>query len=394
MHGRARLGGDARHAVAARLEARRAEIEEATLTRVRAVSGPPRAVGPQYAEGLQAAVGAAIDFGIRAVSCGDGAAAEIPAALLVQARLAARHGVGLGTVLRRYSAGYTILGRFLAEEAEQEGIVRGGLAQLLEVQATLFDRIVDAVADEYGRERVRPASVERRRVELVKQLLDGAFVDASALAYDFEARHMAVVARGTDAGKAIDAIAHALDGHRLTVFPGEGTIWAWIAHKDHIGLDLLERRPPPIGRACLAVGEIGEGIAGWRRTHQQAISAFVIATRRPGALVRYRDVAMLAAIAQDDLLACSLRKLYLEPLATGRDDGAALRRTLRAYIDTERNVSSTAALLGVSRKTVSNRLRAIEARIGSPIDRSLTAIDVALQFADLAPEHAQVGQPT
>jgi hypothetical protein len=42
-------------AIAARLGERRAEIKRVTLTRVYAVSEPPRGVGPEYAEGLRTA---------------------------------------------------------------------------------------------------------------------------------------------------------------------------------------------------------------------------------------------------------------------------------------------------------------------------------------------------
>ena len=41
--------------------------------------------------------------------------------------------------------------------------------------------------------------------------------------------------------------------------------------------------------------------------------------RGPEPFVRYVDVALLAAVLQDDLLATSLRKLYLEPLEAERD---------------------------------------------------------------------------
>ncbi|HWO47309.1 MAG TPA: helix-turn-helix domain-containing protein, partial [Solirubrobacterales bacterium] len=94
------------------------------------------------------------------------------------------------------------------------------------------------------------------------------------------------------------------------------------------------------------------------------------------------DVAVLASIARDELLATSLRRLYLEPLERMRDGGKVARQTLRAYFDAERNISSTAAALGVDRRTVRNRLRAIEDSLGRPLTGSLADLEIALRLDD------------
>lgn len=390
MDSRERLGGDARRALVVRLEARRAEIEEATLTRVRAVSGPAAAVAPEYAQGLHTAVSAAVDLGLATVAGGDGAAPKIPTPLLAQARLAARHRVGLGTVLRRYSVGYSLLGQLVAEEAEREGLGSGGISRLLEVEAMIFDQVVEAVTEEYERERVRPASVDGRRLELVKGLLGGAFVDTAALAYDFDRHHVAVLARGVDALRAVEDLARVLGCRQLTVSPGEGTTWAWLGRGDPPPLDRLSACPPALGcRACVAIGEAGEGMTGWRQSYRQASAAFAIAARRPGVLVRYRDVALITSIAQDDLLARSLRELYLLPLNAGRD-GDALIETLRAYFVAGRNSASAAAALEVSRQTVHYRLRTVEERVGQPLAACAAEVEAALGLHELdrsAPTH-------
>lgn len=83
------------------------------------------------------------------------------------------------------------------------------------------------------------------------------------------------------------------------------------------------------------------------------------------------------------MLATSLQNLYLEPLAEERDGGEVARETLRAYFAAQRNVSSAAAALGVNRHTVSNRLRAIEVRLGRSLTASGTEIEAALCLAEL-----------
>ncbi|HXR60492.1 MAG TPA: helix-turn-helix domain-containing protein, partial [Solirubrobacterales bacterium] len=128
----------------------------------------------------------------------------------------------------------------------------------------------------------------------------------------------------------------------------------------------------------LALGEPGMGLAGWRTSHRQASAAFPIAVRGGKQVVRYADVAILSSMIRDDLLVSSLHALCLAPLADGADGGAVARETLHAYFCAERNVSSAAAALGVTRRTVSNRLRAIEERVALSVDA--IEIEVALRL--------------
>jgi DNA-binding PucR family transcriptional regulator len=91
---------------------------------------------------------------------------------------------------------------------------------------------------------------------------------------------------------------------------------------------------------------------------------------------------VLASVLRDDLGTTSLRQLYLEPLEGTRDGGRVARETLRTYFATERNVSSTAAALGVDRSTVTNRLRAVEELFGRPLEDFATDLEIALQLPD------------
>ena len=73
---------------------------------------------------------------------------------------------------------------------------------------------------------------------------------------------------------------------------------------------------------------------------------------------------------KDDVLRASVQELFLSPLRK-RDRGVLLG-TLRAYFAADRNTSSAAAALGVSRQAVAKRLRTIEERLGRPLsDRGL-----------------------
>ena len=151
----------------------------------------------------------------------------------------------------------------------------------------------------------------------------------------------------------------------------------------------------------LAFGEPARGLEGWRVTHRQAQAALLVALRRMirrrVELTRYGDVALLAAALKDEALARSLLDIYIAPLDDSRDGGPVLRTTLRAYLGAERNVSSTAAALGVVRRTVENRLRTIEARLGRSLHPCPAELEVALELDGLAaspgsPEISSIGE--
>jgi hypothetical protein len=380
----------ARAELSARLRSRQAEIEQAILTRTFALTDTGEPAGletldPTYLQGLRTAVAAAVDYGLEVIEHGEERAPYPPPALLAQARLAARFGIGLDTVLRRYSAGYLLLADFLLEEAERSGLRAPFLQRLLRVQVAL-DRLLAAVSEEYAREaRERPSSTEQRRSERIERLLAGELVDTAGLEYDLEGHHLALLAAGPGVGNALRELATAMDCRLLTACRGDDTLWAWLGSRRAPAPDELRRRVAAIlpAGAVLASGEPGQGLSGWRLSHRQAKAALSVALRSHEPFARYADVALLAAVLQDDLLATSLRKLYLEPLEAERDGGATLRETLRAYFAASCNVSSTAAALGVSRPTVASRLSTVEARIGRPLDTCSAELEAALSLHGL-----------
>ncbi len=381
---RALSGGEARSLLAARLRERLPELRAAIATRVYAISDPRDVADQAYLERLNTAVAAAIEYRLAVLEAGERQAPAVPPVLLAQARLDARDGVSLDTVLRRYFAGNTIFGDFLAEEAGRAEVPNPTLRRLLNTQATLADRVLAAVSAEHGREAgSRPRSAAERRRECVKRLLAGELVDHSELGYDLDAHHLAVMAKGEGVEELMSALASALDRRLLAVRREEEPILAgWLGGHRSLAAEealaaLAEIAPDGV---FVTVGEPGEGLSGWRFSHLQAKAALPIAERGGRPVLRYADVALLASISRDDLVATSLRQLYLEPLERARDGGQAARETLRAYFEAERNVSSTAAALGVDRRTVRNRIRVIEGLLGRPLRGSLADLEIALRL--------------
>jgi PucR C-terminal helix-turn-helix domain/GGDEF-like domain len=368
------------------LRERRLEIEATISTRVHAISDPRQVADARYLQSLTAAVAAAIDLRLAVLEGGRRRSPALPVALLAQARLDARVGVSLDTVLRRYLAGGARFVDFLAEEAERARVANPALRRLLGEQATLGERLIAAAGEEYDREaKGRLTTSSERRRECVKSLLAGELVDDSALGYELGGHHIALMAKGVAVAEAIEALAGRLDRRLLAVRREEEPVWAcWLGGRRP--LDVLQTmealREIPLDGVLVSIGEPAEGQAGWRFSHRQAKAALPVAERSGEAIVRYADVALLASVLDDDLLATSLRRLYLEPLEKTRDGGKSARETLRAWFAAERNVTSTAAALGVDRRTVTNRVRAIEKLYGRPLKEVAAELETALQLAD------------
>jgi sugar diacid utilization regulator len=191
--------------------------------------------------------------------------------------------------------------------------------------------------------------------------------------------------KGEGARELTAELARSLDRRLLAVRREEEPIWAcWLGGRGPLE---AERAMRALGDLCpdgvfVTLGEPGEGLSGWRFSHRQAKAALAVAERGGRPVVRYAEVALLASILRDDLIATSLRQLYLEPLEAARDGGEVARETLRAYFAAGQNTSSTAAALGVDRRTVGNRLNAIEALLGRSLRDCATDLEIALRLDD------------
>jgi AcrR family transcriptional regulator len=142
-----------RAGVVERLRVRRAEVDEAIFARV---SGQwfdrTGSEDREYMAGLRAAGGAALDYILEGIERSGKSLGRVPVPVLEQARRAARTGVGLDTVLRRYLAGYSVLASFVVQETEQEGLPSDGLRDVLANVSALVDRLITAVSRAYGEE--------------------------------------------------------------------------------------------------------------------------------------------------------------------------------------------------------------------------------------------------
>jgi hypothetical protein len=174
-------------AVITRVYSRRGELERTIRVRVREIgSERSHLEDPEYVFGLRVAIASIVEYALVGIEPGDEWTASIPPAAIAQAQRAARIGIGLDTVLRRYIAGHALVWDFVMEEAIRADLPdqRDSLRRVQMRLASLLDRLVVAVTDRYSREVERTGrSPERRRTELVlrapnkKRVWDAVAVD-------------------------------------------------------------------------------------------------------------------------------------------------------------------------------------------------------------------------
>jgi PucR C-terminal helix-turn-helix domain/GGDEF-like domain len=369
----------------ARLRARSAEIEDAIFNRVRSLASPAESEDAEYRAGLRATVAESVDYALTSIEQGEEEIGALPPAAAMQARRAARSGVRLDTVLRRYAAGDRLVSEVIMDEADR--FPNEALRQVLRTQSPHVDRIMASVAAEYMAElELMRRSPAQRVAERVKRLLAGdAPFDADGLDYELEAWHLGLVVTGARADVAARTLAAGVGREPLVIKRGDDGAWAWLGGRQPLDVSEVQRylAAGVLGDVMLAVGEPRWGLDGWRLTHHEAQAARQVMLRGSQPLVRASDVILLAAVLRDEALAKSLRETYLAPLDEHGDSGLVLRETLRAYFAAGFNAATAAAALEIDRHTVQRRLRKVEEALGRLLPSCHAELEVALSLEEL-----------
>ena len=372
------------------LQFRHREIEQAIFARAYSVSDPSDNSDLEYVAGFRPAIASAVRYGIECISRDEDSYAPPPPSLLIQARRAANSGVALDTVLRRYFAGYTILGDFVMQEAQRLSRPAHGseLQRLSRSLASLFEHVVQTATEEYRRAAVESCpSIASRRARRVEKLVAGELVDSRELEYDIDARwHLGVVATGSEVPRVLRGLTATLSRRLLLVSPDQKVTWGWLGGDKRFTAEEVRTLASVKGSGgmIMALGEPAYGFPGWHLTHRQARTALSVGLQGGSSgLIRYVDVALIASALRDDTLSASLAEIYLAPIEPWSNDGATLCRTLAAYLAAGQTVAAAAAALRVNRKTISVRLRSIEKKIGRQIGECTAELELALDLWNL-----------
>lgn len=339
---------------------------------------------PAYLAGLRGAIAEGLSYVFARIEKG-GVSTPMPPGTASQARRAAREGVGLDTVLRRYTAGNKVLEEFIVAEAA--GIPSQVFSQVLSEQGLHIDRFMESVSAEYRDEveLTKGSAAQHRADRVVHLLASNSLVSPTDVAYDFNLWHIGMILVGSGGEKSAQALAESLNCRLLPVRRDPELTWAWLGSSRKTIVEDLERFIVANRnmQVSVAIGEPRRGLEGWRQTHHEAQMAFQVMLHQPKPVTRCRDVILDSAVLRDERLAMSLIETYLTPLDGRGNSGEVLRQTLRAYFKAGRNVASAAQILGKARHTVERHLRRVEERLGQTLDTCNVQLQVALRAEEL-----------
>ena len=317
----------------------------------------------------------------------------VPPPLIAYARRLAQAGVPLADVLRSYRLGQELVFADLFTQLRGQPDSIELIEQVSQRSFRFVDVIVGQVTRVYEAEHesfVRGALA--RRQELVSALLAGRRVDVGraeqALAYRLDGWHVAVHAWAVDpadgpepAQSAVLALADALgSGRPLVLADGSASASGWlrVAGADALADAAAARVPAPDVR--VALGEPGQGLAGFVASRRQADLARSVLRAGDSAapVARYRDVALAALLIADRDGAVAFAREELGGLAGRAAEAESLRATLSAWLGCGSDQTRAAALLGVHRNTVAQRLARAAELLGRPPAERRRELEAAL----------------
>lgn len=315
--------------------------------------------------------------------------AGLPPAAVDYARQYVRNDLSLDALLRSFQVGHATFFRCWAALAHAELSDPAEVSVALELGAVWTFAFItglsrDLVA-QYTEERERwVRSAAALRAETVRSLLAGEPVDAHAAAqrlrYELARHHLGFVVwsdDGSAAGADVAELEHVAarlaatlgGGNALVVPVGPQLVAAWVG------------AAAPVADAV--------PVAGFAASHRQALEARRVAQlsrRRPGAMVRYRDVGLTALASIDPVLARAFVAEELGPLAEPSDEMRRLAATLRVYLEERASPRRAARRLGLHENTIKNRIRTVAELLGAPPEERIGELLVALRLTALDPE--------
>ncbi|WP_157117575.1 PucR family transcriptional regulator [Nocardia vaccinii] len=326
--------------------------------------------------------------------------AAVPEVLVGPAEVVSR-GVGVEHMLRSIRVAHALAVQRVLDAAEQLVPASERFAQMRRANEVLFD-ITDRVSDEMAREYGRAhdawlASSAAVRREVLQEILRGGHVPLDRavriLGYDLSRHHRALVVwtedyTGAGAHQLEEAAAAVLAAcgctTTLIVPVGGRRVWAWGAQVSGVPLRPEAWWPRPPAEVRVAIGVPGSGVAGFVSSHRQALEAERVAmiSAVSRGVFDYQDLDVVAMLSGDMERAREFVRRELGGLADPGEPVAAVRATLKCYLDVGRSLAEAAALLHVARNTVAYRVQRAEQLRGRKISERRLPLQAALALAD------------
>lgn len=336
-----------------------------------------------------------------------------PAAAEEYARRLAQRGVPIAALLRAYRIGSALFQDRCLEQlgrtTDDAALVSAAGLRIADITAAYIDRISEELVSAYEAERENwLRNLSAARAARIRALLAGDRVDVAAaeavLGYRLRQHHVGVVCWSGETdlgGKTLGHLEQAAadlarsagcDGPPIFIPQDESSAWAWLplgAQKTFAAGAASARSPSPgpqrpgaaAGEVRFAAGAVGNGLPGFRRTHQQALGAYAVALAAgpSGAFITsFSDVAPLALMAGSaDLTRCWVSET-LGPLADNDDYHATLRDTLRIFLAENGSFKATAERMTLHKNTVQYRIRKARESLDRPISENRLQVELAL----------------
>jgi DNA-binding PucR family transcriptional regulator len=330
-----------------------------------------------------------------------------PTTALVHARRIAQGAVPVNVIVRAYRLGQRRMTELVFAELHAITMDPATRVAVIERITTVLFEYVDSVSHQavtaYETERERWLENKcSMRAMSVRDVLEDDSVDVDAAAhtihYPLEDQHLALIVWYPGAAGAqhdeldrlrtfIEDLAAAVDTSAgpLSVAADRTSGWAWLPFRSAPG-DVVAKvrefarwRPDP---PRIAMGAVGSGVGGFRRSHHQAQRARAAAVAGD-AEQRATVAATDSDIAAEALLGGGVGEVrewvadVLGALASDNDDDAHLREALWAYLHSGSGYEGAATDLDLAFHTVKRRVEQAVARRGRPIDDRLD-VELAL----------------
>ena len=315
----------------------------------------------------------------------------------------AQRDVPSNSLVRAYHMGQGDLMRICHDEVSALDIpARLTLAVLKHTSDVVYsyiDWITLYVFDAYEQERSRWINAQGNlHSAAIHALLSGTGSDTgsfeSETGYRLDQNHIAVVAWSTwDADalgfNALDRLVRDLgaaagaDKSVIVTAIDRRTVWAWLPFGRRVpapDLQVLSASVPLDGGTRVAIGLPGNGMSGFKRSHEQARAAYSVATvpDTPGRpLVSFGDRGIAVVSLLSDNLDATKSWVWevLGPLAADTPGAASLRTTLSVYFANGESHLHTANQMNLHRNTVKYR---INKALGDPVIVGRDKLDLAL----------------
>jgi PucR C-terminal helix-turn-helix domain/GGDEF-like domain len=325
-----------------------------------------------------------------------------PPALGELARVLARRGSELTVLVAATRYGQAVFWPAVMRAVEQTIDPPAARMRMLGIVFDRFGRYLEAELEQavavFQAERdLRMRGADLRRRATIEAVIRGdeLNVDSASRALGYELRwlHTGLVlwssAPGPDGLDVLESfarrIATRLGTRRLLMTPsGSGEVSAWLATD----------RPPEPGElagieiapeVCVAIGRPAPGIAGFRRTHDEAQAARAVALRTEPArpITCYADIEIVSLLTRDQRGADALVARELAGLSGTDANSAKLRRTALAFIQCAGSATAAGRKLGVHTNTVRYRVEQAERRLGRKLVDDGLPLQLALMLSEV-----------